>query len=140
MTPAKIAAFTLCCVASIGCSHSLDERVRFRCRAPSVSSSQLAINDWKIEKSNILTSECRRSPDSSSDEWYVVVRLDKDGSSLLESLTRENIGRTIDISIDGIIRSAPVVQTPITKGRILVMDEFSEAGACRLAESFTPEC
>lgn len=55
----------------------------------------------------------------------VVLQFNDDGAKLFEKLTKENIGKTIAIYLDGQIISAPTVQQAIAGGRAEITGNFT---------------
>ena len=56
-----------------------------------------------------------------------IVRLDfnRDGGDLFASITKENVGRTLAIFLDGDLKSAPVINEEITGGSAIVSGGFT---------------
>lgn len=54
----------------------------------------------------------------------IALSFDREGSKLFEELTRDNIGRTIAIFLDGIIVSAPTVNQVISGGQAIIEGAF----------------
>jgi len=55
----------------------------------------------------------------------VALRFDREGSQLFEDITRENLGKTIAIYLDGSAVSAPVVNQVITGGEAVISGNFT---------------
>ncbi|MCA9353108.1 protein translocase subunit SecD [Patescibacteria group bacterium] len=58
-------------------------------------------------------------------EPIIALSFDREGSELFESLTRENVGKTIAIYLDGSIISAPVVNDVISGGQAVISGNFT---------------
>ena len=58
-------------------------------------------------------------------EPQVSLKFDDEGSKLFAQLTKENIGKSIAIYLDGEIISAPTVQAEITNGEAVITGNFS---------------
>jgi preprotein translocase subunit SecD len=55
----------------------------------------------------------------------VALRFDDEGANLFEELTRENIGKSVAIMIDGEVISAPTVQSEIANGEAVITGNFT---------------
>lgn len=55
----------------------------------------------------------------------VNLSFDREGSVLFEELTRENVGKTIAIFLDGDVVSTPLVNAPISGGNAVIEGNFS---------------
>ncbi len=55
----------------------------------------------------------------------ITLRFNKEGADLFEELTRENVGKTIAIYLDGILVSAPTVNTVISGGQAIIEGAFT---------------
>ena len=55
----------------------------------------------------------------------IALSFDREGADLFEELTRNNIGRTIAIFLDGVIVSAPVVNQAISGGQAIIEGSFT---------------
>lgn len=58
-------------------------------------------------------------------EAYVSLRFDDEGAELFEEITRENIGKTVAIYLDGVPISTPVVQQAISGGEAQITGNFT---------------
>jgi preprotein translocase subunit SecD len=72
------------------------------------------------------------------DSWVVEVTLDADGAATFESATSAAVSapppeNQIAIVVDGVVVSAPAVQTPITSGQVVVAGNFARRDAEELA-------
>lgn len=74
-----------------------------------------------------------------TDLWVVSVQLETGASEALGELTSElsPIGGRLALVIDGVVISAPTVETPITDGRLQIAGDFDEQSATALAESLS---
>lgn len=71
-------------------------------------------------------------------EYGIDIRLDERDTQRLAQLTRERLGTGVEIRLDGELVAAPIVQTPIHDGRLMIAGDFTRATAhgivARLAE------
>jgi SecD/SecF fusion protein len=65
--------------------------------------------------------------------WGVSLQLTPDGGDLFFKLTSEHVGERFAIMLDGVIQSAPVIQTPIPNGSASITGNFTETEARNLA-------
>jgi preprotein translocase subunit SecD len=75
--------------------------------------------------------------------WVVGITLSDEGATRFEAVTREladNAGARAQLAIvvDGVVISAPVVQTPIPGAEVDISADFSQSAAERLAASLNP--
>ena len=55
----------------------------------------------------------------------IALSFNKEGAELFEKITEENIGKTLAIYLDGMIVSAPVVNTAISGGQAIIQGDFT---------------
>lgn len=65
-------------------------------------------------------------------EPVVVLEFDRQGTEIFARMTKENIGKTIGIFLDGRLISAPVVQEEITDGQAVITGRFTSLEAKKL--------
>jgi preprotein translocase subunit SecD len=65
--------------------------------------------------------------------WSVWVNLTADGSAAFGTATEATVGSKIAIVVDGRIVSAPIVQTPISSGDVVVASGLTEREATSLS-------
>jgi hypothetical protein len=65
--------------------------------------------------------------------------LTEEGTKLFADMTREHVGKQIAIVIAGRLHSAPLVNEPITGGRLLITGDFSTEEAEALARNLSPK-
>ena len=87
---------------------------------PNVSMKGNAISDARLNFSQFGAPE-------------ILLNLNSAGSDLFADITRQNVGRQLAIILDGKIKSAPVIQVPITTGQAVISGVFSPAEAADLA-------
>jgi protein-export membrane protein SecD len=63
----------------------------------------------------------------------IVFQLQPEATELFAALTRDNIGRRLAIVLNGVVYSAPIINTPIEKGSVAISGNFSDAEAFELA-------
>jgi len=68
-------------------------------------------------------------------EPVVVLNFDATGGKLFAKLTRENVGRSFGIFLDGLPISVPVIREAITGGSAVISGNFTPAGAKELARN-----
>ncbi len=56
----------------------------------------------------------------------ILISMNKEGTKLWESMTRENLGKSIAIVIDNRVFSAPKVQSEISGGKSVITGDFNE--------------
>ena len=66
-------------------------------------------------------------------EYDIDFTLNGTGAEIFGRVTRENVGRRLAIVLDGVVRSAPVIQTPIETGRGQITGNFDYKEAQDLA-------
>ncbi|PJC51087.1 MAG: hypothetical protein CO032_01375, partial [Nitrosopumilales archaeon CG_4_9_14_0_2_um_filter_34_16] len=66
-------------------------------------------------------------------EPYIYIEFDTEGSKLFEDITERNIGKPLAIFIDDELISAPNVNEKITGGAAVIMGQFTEEEANKLA-------
>ncbi len=67
--------------------------------------------------------------DQTTGEPVVSLIFDEEGSALFEKITKENVGKTVAIFLDGQVISAPTVNEAITGGRAQISGNFTPADA-----------
>lgn len=67
-------------------------------------------------------------------EPQIALKFDEEGTKLFADLTKENIGKTIAIYLDGVPLTTPVVNTEITNGSAVITGSFSVDEANNLAK------
>jgi preprotein translocase subunit SecD len=65
--------------------------------------------------------------------WRVIFRLNKEGARKFGEATKAMIGKQLAIVLDGVVQSAPTVQSAITGGEGEITGQFSEAEAKNLS-------
>lgn len=55
----------------------------------------------------------------------VLVEFNNEGTELLEQITRENIGKSLAIFLDGELKSAPIIRDEIPNGQAIITGDFS---------------
>jgi len=83
---------------------------------------------------NVITS-ARDDYQQGSANAVVSMSMNSQGSQIWSRLTRDNIGKCIAISLDGLIYSAPVVQTQIDGGTSQITGHFTPQEAKDLANT-----
>ena len=58
-------------------------------------------------------------------EPIIALSFNKEGADLFEQITRDNVGKTVAIYLDGMIVSAPVVNDVISGGQAIISGNFS---------------
>jgi SecD/SecF fusion protein len=66
-------------------------------------------------------------------EPYVSLTLNDRGARLFERITTENVGRRLAIILDDVVKSAPVIQEPISGGKAQISGDFTTEEASDLA-------
>lgn len=65
----------------------------------------------------------------------ISLQFDAEGAKIFEELTTRNVGLPLAIYIDGILRSSPVVQEPISGGKAQITGQFTVKEAQELARN-----
>lgn len=68
----------------------------------------------------------------------VLLTFDATGRGKLEQMTRDALNQPLAILIDGTLRLAPLVQAPISDGRIVISGFMSADEALRMAAALKP--
>jgi acid phosphatase (class A) len=71
------------------------------------------------------------------DRWGVHVQLKPKAAKRFAAVTKANRGKALEVVIDGITVSAPLIQAEIVGGNIQLTDSFTEAEAKNLVSRFT---
>ncbi|MBX2810353.1 MAG: protein translocase subunit SecD [Myxococcales bacterium] len=69
--------------------------------------------------------------------YEVTMRFDRKGAVIFEKLTRENIGRQMAIVLDGVVDSAPVIQSAIPGGNARISSRGTQQEALLAAKSLS---
>ena len=80
-----------------------------------------------LRRSEIIFNPTTNAPEIS-------LQFNEEGKKLFAEITRNNLGRTVAIFLDGVPISAPVVQTEITAGEAVINGSFTIAEAKELAQ------
>lgn len=75
--------------------------------------------------------------DQSTGAPHVSLTFDATGADLFAKITRENVGKTLGIFLDGSPISAPTIQQEITGGNAVISGSFTPAQAKALADSLS---
>lgn len=70
-------------------------------------------------------------------EWAVMLMLKKESAKKFAKVTRENVGKKLDIVWDGKVRSSPTIKGEIKSGAILLSDGFSKEEAVAVAREIS---
>lgn len=73
--------------------------------------------------------------DSTTNQPYISLQFNEEGSEIFEQLTEENVGEVLAIYIDGMPISTPVVREKITGGQAQITGDFSVEEAKSLAQN-----
>jgi len=68
----------------------------------------------------------------------ISVTLNENGRLKFSAATAASVGKPMAMLIDGDLVSAPMVQAPITEPRLLIMGDFDEDEALRIARGVVP--
>ncbi|MBT3539310.1 protein translocase subunit SecD [Candidatus Parcubacteria bacterium] len=72
----------------------------------------------QLERSEIVS-------DGQTGAIQVALNFDSEGKDLFADITSRNVGKQVAIFLDGVVISAPVVQTEITDGRAVITGSFN---------------
>ncbi len=70
---------------------------------------------------------------SQNENYQITIKMNEKGAETWQTLTRNNIGNSIAIVMDGKVLSAPKVSQEIAKGRSVISGRFSKEEALNLA-------
>ena len=108
--------------------------------ANSIQNGQVILDmiklDGEFKATNLTGKYLKRSNVSFDDRTLtpnVAIEFDDEGSRIFAELTRNNIGRRIAIYLDGVLLSAPTVQTEIANGSAVITGRFTPEEAKQLA-------
>lgn len=68
---------------------------------------------------------------------YVALSFNSDGAKLFDQITKDNVGKTLAIFLDGSPISTPTIQQEITGGQAVINGQFTPAQAKSLADSLS---
>lgn len=71
--------------------------------------------------------------DPNSGQWVIQFTLKPEGTALFAEYTTRHVGESLAIVLDGLVLSAPVVNSPITEGSGIISGGFTQQGANQLA-------
>lgn len=75
--------------------------------------------------------------DQNTGSAYVALTFNDEGAALFGKITKDNIGKTLAIFLDGQILSAPTIQSEITGGQAVITGNFTPVQAKSLASSLS---
>jgi protein-export membrane protein SecD len=75
--------------------------------------------------------------DQNTGSAYVALTFNDEGATLFGKITKDNIGKTLAIFLDGQIISAPTIQTEITGGQAVITGNFTPVQAKSLSSSLS---
>ncbi len=91
----------------------------------------LLTTDDYLDGSYVSKSVAQRNKNTEAIE--VMIIFSEDGTKLWESITKENIGQTLAIVLDGEVYSSPKIMDKISSGKAMISGNFSEDEAIDLA-------
>ena len=80
-----------------------------------------------------ISSVAAQKSDFMEGKYQLQLTLNASGAQKFATLTKRNIGKSIAIVIDNIVFSAPIVQTEITNGSVLISGDANERETKQLA-------
>ena len=90
-------------------------------------------SDGKAPLSGNVIEDARRDLDPMSSSYSVDIIMNGTGAKIWQDLTRQNVGKTIAVVLDGLVRSYPVVNQEISGGRSQITGRFTSEEAADLA-------
>ncbi len=83
---------------------------------------RLYLVEKKVQLTGAYIADARHSPYQGTDpnlqgSWEIQLRLNSKGARIFDRITGENINRRLAIILDGVVRSAPVIEERIPYGR-----------------------
>ena len=75
--------------------------------------------------------------DQNTGAAYVALQFDNDGANLLDTITKNNIGKPLAIFLDGAPISSPTIQQEISGGQAVISGNFTPQQAKTLANSLS---
>lgn len=85
---------------------------------------------------NIVSAEAR--PSSAGSNYEVLLQFTEHSKTQLAKITRENIGRRLAIVVDEKVISAPMIQSQIPEGKVVIAGQFTKAEAEAIAAAIQP--
>jgi hypothetical protein len=134
--------FAICLFAILGCSESNQVTLEFRLAedesGPGLTETvfdqtgerfylhdEVILDQSDVESANVVTERGRIA---------VALALTSAGARKFEEFTRSNVGKRCGMILNGRLVSAPWIMAPISSGRAIIMSDFTEAEASRIAE------
>ena len=107
------------------------------CRPDGVEPAQLGIGPLEFSPQSFLASVQTSAP---SVGYSIAIQLNETGAARVATLTREQLGRPVDLRLDDEVIASPVVHTPILDGRILIAGDFTRFTVTEIVERLAPPC
>ncbi len=115
------------------------------CSKPDVGCTPGLTEVYRLGPAAVRTPDIVQASPRLSDygQWVVGITLSDAGATRFEAVTRELADNTgaraqLAVVVDGVVISAPVVQTPVPGGEIDISAQFSQTAAERLAAAIDP--
>jgi len=103
----------------------------------SKNGDKIVTTTLNIEKAVLIDQKALKSARVSKDSLgrpMIEITFTKDGAERFATVTKQNLHKQLAIIIDGHLTSAPIIQTPITGGKGLIIGNFSQEEAGDLAK------
>ena len=107
------------------------------CRPDGVEPAQLGIGPLEFSPQSFLAGVQTSGPTGG---YAIAIQLNETGAARLATLTREQLGRPVDLKLDDDVIASPVVHTPILDGRILIAGDFTRFTVTEIVERLAPPC
>ncbi len=101
--------------------------------AATTAPASIDASSVKVILDGSVVTDARVGAQSNTNNPLVSMTFNAKGTSEWSTFTSNNVGKRVAIVLDGIVQSAPVIQTPITDGRSEITGKFSAAQAKNLA-------
>ncbi len=85
---------------------------------------QLINDDGTLKKTGINKKDIEKF--FLDENQYISFQFNAEGSKKFSKLTRENIGKQLAITLDGVIQTAPIIESEITGGKGVISGAYSE--------------
>ncbi|TPM41716.1 hypothetical protein [Mesorhizobium sp. B2-3-4] len=86
------------------------------------------------EPLRLVVAKAMAVPDPASGQTMLSLKLTPDSGKAFATFTEANVGRTVDLSIDGAVVTSPRIVEPIRGGEIMVSGAFKPGEVERIAE------
>ena len=127
---------------SIGSVAKLEFKLVYDPRKTGPETAQIRLpskhgGDYLLEETTLMTGDAiqdaRVNVDPQTNEVVVALRLNSLGKKIFDSITSANINRQLAIILDGVVQSAPNINSRISDGSAIISGRFTNEEAQQLA-------